>query len=271
MVSPVKPLSRMFAAVLAILALLVAPVTARAQALPSYGRPTPISQEQTISGRITSVDSTFHLTVQDDRGFLDSVQLHQGTIINPTGLTLAPGMSVTIIGFPSGSSFDANQIDTPYTYSGPAPTPVYYGAGWWYPGFAYGYGPAFSLSLAFGYGGYHYARTPFYGHAFFGFPGVAVGVGFYGAPYYRGGYYGAPYYHGGYYHGGYYGAPYYHGGYYGGSYYHGGYYGGPAYRGAYHGTPYRAAYSAPASRAGAAVYRGGAGYRGGGGGGRGHR
>ncbi|HTJ27256.1 MAG TPA: hypothetical protein VMA36_13935 [Candidatus Limnocylindria bacterium] len=283
MAALVKPLSRMFAAALAltVTVLLGAPMTARAQALPPYAQPAPVSQDQTIRGRIASIDGAFHITVHDERGYVDSVELHQGTIINPTGLTLAPGMSVTVIGYPSGSSFTANEIDTPYTYSGPAPTPVYYGAGWWYPGFGYGYGPAFSLSLVFGNGGYHYARGPFYGHAWFGYApfglafsyaagGYAIGVGYYGAPYYRGGSYGYPYYRGGYYgspyHGGYHGTPYYHGAYNGGAY-HGGTYNGGAYRGGgYGGTYHGGAYQGGG-------YHGGGGYQGGGGyhgGGRGH-
>lgn len=50
-------------------------------------------------------------------------------------------MSVTIIGYNAGSVFQANEIDTPYSYPGPPVVPVYYGPGWWYPGFAYGWGP----------------------------------------------------------------------------------------------------------------------------------
>ncbi len=41
------------------------------------------------------------------------MDLHQGTIINPTGLTLEPGMNVTIDGYADGSNFDAMEIDTP--------------------------------------------------------------------------------------------------------------------------------------------------------------
>jgi hypothetical protein len=166
----------LLAAAVAIIGL-VSPLTAQAQDLPSYARPPAGSYDQTIRGRIQSVDGTFHITVLDERGFVDSVQLHQGTIINPTGLTLAPGMSVTIIGYNSGPSFDANEIDAPYTYAGSYPAPAYYGPGWWYPGFGYGYGPAFSLGLVFVSGGYYYVHRPFYGRPFFGRP-------FYGRPFY---------------------------------------------------------------------------------------
>ena len=137
-----------------------------AQGVPSYARP---DTEQTIHGRIQSIDGTFNITVADDNGYLDSIQLHQGTIINPRGLTLEPGMSVTILGFNAGSVFQANEIDTPYHFTGPLPVPVYLGPGWWYPGYAYGWGPSFSLRVNFGGGGGGAViinRAPFVGHAF---------------------------------------------------------------------------------------------------------
>lgn len=81
--------------------------------------------------------------VHDVRGYLDTVTLHKGTIINPTGIRLEPGFSVTIVGRPSGSVFVADVIDTPYhrvgygpyayPYWGPYPyPPVYLGilGGW---------------------------------------------------------------------------------------------------------------------------------------------
>jgi hypothetical protein len=110
---------------------LISPLTANAQDQPSYARPSP-GNDQSIRGRIQSIDGMYHLTVLDDRGTVDSVALHQGTIINPTGLSLATGMSVTITGYNGGSSFDANEIDTPYAYDGP----VYYGA---YPDYDFGF------------------------------------------------------------------------------------------------------------------------------------
>jgi hypothetical protein len=100
---------------------------------------------QQIQGTISSIDGTWNLTVNDANGYSDNVALHQGTIINPTGLTLEDGMNVTIDGYPDGSTFDAIEIDTPYQYQGPAPVAVYYGPGNWYPGYASGWGPSFSL------------------------------------------------------------------------------------------------------------------------------
>ncbi len=37
--------------------------------------------------------------------------MHQGTVINPTGLPLQNGMRVTIYGYNAGSTFAANEID----------------------------------------------------------------------------------------------------------------------------------------------------------------
>lgn len=123
---------------------ILTPVTAGAQGAPSYAHPA--NSDDVINGSILSIHGKYEIAVRDDRGFVDTVHLHQGTIINPTGLTLQPGMHVTIFGYNAGAWFEANQIDTPYQYI-PRPVPVYYGPGWWYPGFPYGYGPSFSLVL----------------------------------------------------------------------------------------------------------------------------
>jgi hypothetical protein len=162
-------------AVAAALAVTFAPLAAAAQDdVPSYARPTVVSTDETIHGRIRSVDGAFTIEVADDRGFIDSVELHQGTIINPTGLTLSPGMSVTVVGYNAGDTFAANEIDTPYTYDGPLPAPIYYGPGYWCPGFAYGYGPSFSLDINIGGGSsWSYEHRPFRGrpwdgHRYFG-------------------------------------------------------------------------------------------------------
>lgn len=127
------------------------PAIASAQALP----------EGEIQGTVASINDTFNISVDDNRGSMDNIELHQGTIINPTGLTLEPGMAVTILGYGDGNQFDANEIDTPYSYGGAAPTPAYYGPGFWYPGFAYGYGPSFSLGLG---NGPVVVREPWHGH-----------------------------------------------------------------------------------------------------------
>jgi hypothetical protein len=77
----------------------IAPTVALAQDAPSYAQPAgqPVAEDGQIQGRISSFDGGYNLIVQDDRGYTDNVQLHDGTIINPTGLTLAPGMVVSIL------------------------------------------------------------------------------------------------------------------------------------------------------------------------------
>ena len=109
--------------------------------LPSYA-----SGEEVIRGRIASIDGKYRLRVRDDRGFVDNVTLHDGTVINPTGLRLSPGQSVTIMGHNIGKSFAANEIDTPYANYG---FPAY---GYGYPPYAYFYPYPYRPYPAFGFG-----------------------------------------------------------------------------------------------------------------------
>ena len=140
--------------VTAALAAISLPAAAQAS-LPSYATG---STDETVRGTIASVNGPKAITVRDDRGFIDNVTLHQGTIINPTGLTLAPGQKVTILGHADGAAFSANQIDTPYQT---------YGVGY------YGYGYPY-------YGGFGYAYRPYpiYGGVGFGFGRGRFGFGF---------------------------------------------------------------------------------------------
>jgi hypothetical protein len=121
------------------LAAAVIPSAVAAQDAPPQDRPSYASPgEDSVRGRIVSFDGQYSLTVRDDNGYIDHVQLHQGTIINPTGLTLHPGMSVTILGVNQGSILAANEVDTPYNYG-----PRYaYG----YPAYAY---PPIAVGLGF--------------------------------------------------------------------------------------------------------------------------
>ncbi|MGH7716781.1 MAG: hypothetical protein ACREML_12385, partial [Vulcanimicrobiaceae bacterium] len=114
------------------------------QPLPSYAKPGYATTEQTIKGRVTVINGTY-MEIADTNGYIDRVELHQGTIINPTGIRLEPGMTVTIMGHAAGTRFLANEIDTPYHYSAYAPYPYYP-----YPY----YGPP--LYLGFGFGFHHH-------------------------------------------------------------------------------------------------------------------
>jgi hypothetical protein len=123
---------------------------AQAQDVPSYAHPQYADEDQVIHGRILGFDGGYALSVRDERGFVDEVRLHDGTIINPTGLSLRPGMIVNIIGYNTGPFLAANEIDTPYTYySG---VPYYEGHPWDY------YGPSIRLSFFFGNPGWWHAN-----------------------------------------------------------------------------------------------------------------
>jgi len=95
-----------------ILAALVVPLAALADTLNSAAQ----SSEQTIHGMIESINGKFNLTVREGRVGLDGVTMHRGTIINPTGLQLKPGMRVTIAGHADGGAFAADEIDAPVEY-----------------------------------------------------------------------------------------------------------------------------------------------------------
>jgi hypothetical protein len=95
-----------------ILAALVLPVAARADTSDFAAR----SGEQTIHGTINSIDGKYGFTVRDGRVGLEGVTTHRGTIINPTGLQLKPGMRITIWGRAAGGTFDADEIDAPKEY-----------------------------------------------------------------------------------------------------------------------------------------------------------
>jgi hypothetical protein len=113
-----------------------APPAAAPPPMPTYA-----SGEEHIRGRIASIDGKYQITVRDQRGYIDRVSLHDGTVINPTGLQLAPGQMVTILGHNAGSTFQANEIDTPYGRYG--------GFAYAYPAYAPYYGPAWGVGFGF--------------------------------------------------------------------------------------------------------------------------
>ena len=95
----------------AIAALLVLLTAAFAQSDPNwhggYGDRGYGDRHDQVGGIVTSFQP-FNLYL--DRG--THVALHPGTVINPTGITLRPGMRVQIFGFwRRDGSFEANEID----------------------------------------------------------------------------------------------------------------------------------------------------------------
>jgi len=159
------------AALIGALGLATLPLVANAE--PSYA--VPGGYGQTIQGRVTGFDGHYSLAVRDSRGYIDNVQLHQGTVINPTGLTLEPGMNVTVTGVNDGSYFVANEIDAPnlagayggypayanngYPAYGAYPYVGYYGGNYGYGspvGYSYSY--AYPYPVYRGYSGRYYNR-----------------------------------------------------------------------------------------------------------------
>jgi hypothetical protein len=62
-------------------------------------------------------------------------------VINPTGIRLQPGFPVTVEGHANGSTFMADQIDTPFHAVG------YYGYPYPAYGYPYGYGYPYPFTL----------------------------------------------------------------------------------------------------------------------------
>jgi hypothetical protein len=141
MLTNFKRALRLLPVVAIILEVGAAQAAASAQPLPSYA-----VQEQTIHGTVAHFDGQYTMYVYDDRGYTDRVLLHQGTVINPTGIRLESGFAVTIAGHPSGNAFIANEIDTPYHYR------AYYGYGRPYYGPVIGLGFGFGRPYGYGYG-----------------------------------------------------------------------------------------------------------------------
>ncbi|HTJ28493.1 MAG TPA: hypothetical protein VMA36_20215 [Candidatus Limnocylindria bacterium] len=77
----------------------------------SPSSPTTAAHAATLSGTIAVFDGKYHLQLRDERGSLDDVMLHRGTVITPTGQPLTSGMHVTISGTTNGTVFDADEID----------------------------------------------------------------------------------------------------------------------------------------------------------------
>jgi hypothetical protein len=97
-----KPLAIL--AGLALAVTLAAPVVAVAQPTPGGGSMT-MQDPHRVTGRVDSFDGHYRLVVHGLR-----VRLHQGTIIHPTGATLAPGQFVTVRGSWEGHHFNADEI-----------------------------------------------------------------------------------------------------------------------------------------------------------------
>jgi hypothetical protein len=82
---------------------------AAAQEFPSYAQSLGGAR---LSGTVVRfAPGSYDLGLLDDRGFVDRIVLHRGTIIVPIGIDLVPGMRVSVVGHDAGTSFVANEID----------------------------------------------------------------------------------------------------------------------------------------------------------------
>lgn len=101
------------------LVLAVAPIGVRAQTGPSDDGS---AARETIHGKISSFDSaTGNMQLDDDRGFIDNVQLEQNTVVEPRDAELSPGTVVTIVGAAQGSVFAADRVDVGHSAVAAAP------------------------------------------------------------------------------------------------------------------------------------------------------
>jgi hypothetical protein len=69
----------------------------------------PNARQNVVTGVVTYF-YRFDMTIQAPNGAVIPVQLHQGTIINPLGVSLQPGMPVTVRGYWANGQFFANRI-----------------------------------------------------------------------------------------------------------------------------------------------------------------
>jgi len=134
----------------ATVALGVLPTIVLAQMPPSYA-----NAEEHIDGTVASVEGPYKIHVHDDRGYADDVTLHEGTVINPTGLKLSAGQRIHVTGRADGGTFDANEIDTPYSIEPPTDEYAYGVDAYPYPYYGYSYD--------------YYPYSPFFGGLGFGF------------------------------------------------------------------------------------------------------
>ena len=72
-----------------------------------------LTQNQ-VQGTIAQIVGKYDIRVKTTRGDLQDVTLQRGTIINPTGMTLRPGIRVIVRGTATANSIAAKQIDTPF-------------------------------------------------------------------------------------------------------------------------------------------------------------
>jgi hypothetical protein len=96
-----------------------------AQTAPSFGQ---ALGNETLEGVLVRFvpRTPYELGLRDDRGSLDTVRLHDKTLIFPIGLKLRLGMRIRVLGFNGGSAFTANEIDRALPPPSFVPEPSWY-------------------------------------------------------------------------------------------------------------------------------------------------
>jgi hypothetical protein len=87
-----------------------------AQTAPSFAQAPSFGQalgNETLDGVVVRFvpRTPYELGLRDDQGYLDTVRLHDKTLMFPIGFRLRLGMRVRILGFNGGNAFTANEID----------------------------------------------------------------------------------------------------------------------------------------------------------------
>jgi hypothetical protein len=95
--------------------------------LPCAAQSVSTLDSKTVRGVVSSIDGKYSMKVHDRYGVITKIRLRSGTIIRPNGLTLRPGMRVSVIGIErhAGASLDAREIDAPYHFVSMAVSPSY--------------------------------------------------------------------------------------------------------------------------------------------------
>ena len=76
--------------------------------------------QRVMAGTVIDFHGKYGLVVQDARGAIAEVTLHQGTVIKPVGLRLERGMKVIIVGQAANEAFAAGEINAPLEVWPPA-------------------------------------------------------------------------------------------------------------------------------------------------------
>ena len=130
--------------------------SADTSSVPAYAQPVQPGSE-TIGGIILAYDGHFAVTLQDDRGFNDTVRLRNGTEIDPEGVRLHRGERVIMHGHADGDVFAADTVALDDSAGAPGGDQLYTDDG------SYQYSAGYDDGDGYGYGGAYYGGGGYYG------------------------------------------------------------------------------------------------------------